>query len=148
METVLRVLFVASGNSKSFELSPFIKAQGEKLQEIGVEIEFYPVLGHGIRGYLKNAAALRLFLKHNHFDLIHAHYMLCGWVAVIARPKIPIILSFMGDDAYGTFYKPNKTSILSRYLQVVARGTHNAMASANTVDKPSVLFVCLGECVR
>jgi teichuronic acid biosynthesis glycosyltransferase TuaC len=119
METNMRVLFVASGNLKDFELSPFVKSQAEKLQSLGIELEFFAVTGNGISGYIKSAKKLNAFLQDKTFDVIHAHYSLCGWVAVLARPKIPIVLSLMGDDTYGTYYKPNKVLLSSRYLTIL-----------------------------
>jgi teichuronic acid biosynthesis glycosyltransferase TuaC len=115
----MKVLFVASGNSKNFDLSPFIKSQAEVLIRCGIEVQFFSVLGNGASGYVKSAKRLRAFLKGKTFDIIHAHYTLCGWVAVLARPKIPVILSLMGEDAYGTYYKPNKVLLSSRYLTVL-----------------------------
>jgi teichuronic acid biosynthesis glycosyltransferase TuaC len=119
METIMRVLFVASGNSKNLEIAPFIKSQGETLKNSGIDIQFFAVLGKGIVGYYKSAKKLHLFLKNNKFDIIHAHYTLCGWVAIMARPKIPVILSIMGDDAYGTYIDSNKVLFSTRYLTVL-----------------------------
>lgn len=115
----MKVLFVASGNSKNFEMSPFIKAQGETLINEGIEVEFFSVVGKGLTGYLRSARKLNAFLKGRKYDIIHAHYMLCGWVAVLSRPKTPIVLSLMGDDAYGTYYKPYRVSLKSRYLTLL-----------------------------
>jgi len=115
----MKVLFVASGNSKNFELSPFIKSQAEILVGQGIDVEFFSVLGNGVSGYIRSAKRLRAFLKDKNFDVIHAHYTLCGWVAVFARPKIPIVLSLMGEDAYGTYIKPNKVRFSSRYLTIL-----------------------------
>jgi teichuronic acid biosynthesis glycosyltransferase TuaC len=112
----MKVLFVASGNSKNFELSPFIRSQAETIKKLGVDVKIFPVLGKGLRGYMKSARKLHTFLKNNEIDLIHAHYTLCGWVAVLSRPKIPVILSLMGDDALGTYYGRKRILLSSRYL--------------------------------
>jgi teichuronic acid biosynthesis glycosyltransferase TuaC len=119
MEAGIRVLFVASGNSRDFGISPFIRAQAESIISQGVDVEFFPISESGISGYIKSARKLRAFIKNKSFDIIHAHYSLCGWVAVLARTKIPIVLSLMGDDAYGTYYKPHKVLLSSRYLTVL-----------------------------
>jgi teichuronic acid biosynthesis glycosyltransferase TuaC len=97
----LRVLFVASGNRKNHEVVPFIKVQGDSLAEHGVEVVYYKVIGKGIFGYLRNVLKLRRLLVEQKFDLIHAHFTLSAWVAVLAGQKIPIVLSLMGTDAYG-----------------------------------------------
>jgi teichuronic acid biosynthesis glycosyltransferase TuaC len=119
MEAKMRVLFVASGNSKDFEIVPFIKSQGETIRNEGIDVQYFSVFGRGVNGYLKSTIKLRKYLKYNKFDIIHTHYTLCGWVAVIVGPKIPIILSVMGDDAYGTYYGPQKVFLSSKYLSLL-----------------------------
>ncbi len=118
----MKILFVASGNSEYYDVAPFIRSQGESLSAQGVEVEYFPVLGKGVMGYLQSARRLRRFLKENEFDLVHAHYSLCGWVAVLAFIKMPIVLSLMGDDALGTFFDRDKISFTSCFLMGLTRG--------------------------
>ena len=115
----MKVLFVASGNSKSFDIVPFIKAQGESLRAQGVEMDYFPITGKGLKGYLESSAELKKHLKNNPPDIIHAHYTLSGWVAVMARTGMPIVLSIMGDDAYGSYVGPGKVVFKSRYLTLL-----------------------------
>ncbi|MCE5348292.1 MAG: glycosyltransferase [Bacteroidales bacterium] len=115
----MKVLFVASGNSKNFDIAPFIKAQGESIKEQGIDIEYFPVLEKGLTGYIKSSFKLRKYLRENKFDLIHAHYTLCGWTVVLARPNTPVILSLMGSDAYGSYNGYKKVSYKSRYLTLL-----------------------------
>ena len=115
----MRVLFISSGNSSKFDITPFIKAQGDSLERKGVEVIYFQVVGRGIRGYLKAIPKLRAFLKEKPVDIIHAHYMLCGWVAVLARPRLPIVLSLMGNDALGDTIGPGKVDFFSRYLTLL-----------------------------
>lgn len=98
----MKVLFVHSGNSKRYPVSPFLQAQADSLRAEGVVVEFFPVVGKGF-GYLRNVKPLREAIRSIRPDVVHAHYVLCGWVAVLAREKIPLVLSLMGDDAQGTF---------------------------------------------
>lgn len=112
----MKVLFVCSGNSKSFEIAPFIKSQGDSLEKAGIDVAYFPVDGKGIRGYLKSALALRRYLRKNFFDLIHAHYTLSGWSAVLSFPGLPVVLSLMGTDAYGDYISENRIKFSSRYL--------------------------------
>lgn len=113
----MKVLFVCSGNSKSFDIAPFIKAQGVSLEEAGVDIEYFPIIGKGLRGYLKAGMQLRRHLKHNQYDLIHAHFSLSGWSAVLgAAGQTPVILSLMGDDAQGDYIGVNKIRFSSRFF--------------------------------
>ncbi|WP_114778204.1 glycosyltransferase [Botryobacter ruber] len=111
----MKVLFVCSGNNKSFDIVPFIKAQGESLVRAGVEVDYFPVIGKGIAGYVKAGFKLRDYLKSNSYDLIHAHFTLSGWSAIIgAAGKTPVVLSLMGSDAYGEYIGVNKIEFSSR----------------------------------
>lgn len=112
----MKILFVSSGNSDFFKISPFIKAQGESLREKGIELAYFSIMGKGARNYYRNIRPLREHLRENSYDLIHAHYSLCGWVAILASGKIPVVLSLMGDDAQGTFNGNNSIDVKSRFL--------------------------------
>ena len=46
----MKVLIVASGNSAI--ISPFVKAQWDSLEEIGLDIDYFLIKGKGITGYL------------------------------------------------------------------------------------------------
>jgi glycosyltransferase involved in cell wall biosynthesis len=117
----MRVLFVSSGNSKEFGIVPFIKEQGESLRRLGVDIDYYPIHGNGLMGYLKAGIKLRKYLKQSHYDLIHAHFVLSGCSALLgsAFSKTPIVLSLMGSDAYGEYVGENKVQLSSRYMTLL-----------------------------
>lgn len=104
----LKVLFVSSGNLKNFDVAPFIKVQGESLKQLDISVDYFKVSGKGFSGYLSNVKTLRKYIKSNNFDLVHAHFTLSAWVVVLGRPKIPIVLSLMGTDAYGRVENINK----------------------------------------
>lgn len=110
----MKVLFISSGNSKHHVVSPFIKSQGDSLQKKNVEVTYFTVDGKGAKNYLKSVGKLKRLLKEQSFDLIHAHYSLCGWVAVLGAGKTPVVLSLMGDDAQGTFTGKGKIEFKSR----------------------------------
>ena len=115
----MKVLYVSSGNDKNFNIVPFIKEQGESLKRLGVDVSNYPIKGKGLLGYLKAGFTLRKYLKSNHYDLIHAHFTLSGYAAVLGSRRIPIVLSLMGSDAYGEYVGENKVLFLSRYLTLL-----------------------------
>src|SRR5680860_353883 len=112
----MKVLFVCSGNSMNFEIVPFIKAQGDSLKELGIELEYFPLIGKGFWGYIKASRRLRAHLKKNNYDLVHAHYTFSGWATVLAVKNIPIVLSLMGSDAQGVYLGKNKIKFRSRGL--------------------------------
>ena len=118
----MKVLFVFSGNSKQFPISPFTQSQADSLRDRGIEVDYFPIVGKGGLNYLKNVRPLRRHLKTQRYDLIHAHYSLCGWVAVLAAlGRMPVVVSLMGDDAQGTFSGNNKVDFKSRYLILLTR---------------------------
>jgi glycosyltransferase involved in cell wall biosynthesis len=114
-----RVLFVASTNSDSFRIGTFIESQGSSLEQVGIQVSYFPVKGKGILGYLKAAYHLHKHIKGNNYDIVHAHYSLSGWVAVIAFTGKPTVLSLMGDDALGTYVGPGKIKLTSYFLPIL-----------------------------
>ncbi len=116
MSNKIKVLFVVSGNSDKFPISPFIKAQGDAIINLGVEVTYFAVKGKGVKGYLRNVLKLRNYLKDNQFDLIHAHYSLCGLISILATRKIPVVLSLMGSDINGTYTSLKKVKKSSYIL--------------------------------
>ena len=116
----MKILFVHSGNSKRYPVSPFLRAQADSLRAEGVEIVFFPVVGKGL-GYLRNVKPLRKTIRSTRPDVVHAHYALCGWVAVLARGRRPIVLSLMGDDAQGTFTGPDRRTLSSWFFIALTR---------------------------
>lgn len=92
----MRILFIHSGNKQS-GISTIIKNQGISLSNLGKEVDYFPLIGKGISGYLSNIPKLNKILKAHKFDIIHAHYSLSGFVASLAGAK-PLVVSLMGSD--------------------------------------------------
>ncbi len=113
-----RVLFVCSGNSKNFDVVPFIQAQADSLIELGHEVEFSTVKGRGALAYLSHVLILRRALNSSSYDVIHAHYSLCGFVAYLAGicSKTPVIVSLMGSDVKGSGLLLGIIRCFTRYL--------------------------------
>lgn len=97
----MKVLFVSSGKGIS-GISSFIQAQGESIKAAGVELDYFPIDHHGVKGYLKKAWELKKYLRHHKYDILHAHYGLSALVALLARKNERIVVSFMGDDIVGS----------------------------------------------
>lgn len=106
----MKILILGSVNNHGGQLAPFILEQAQALRDAGCDIEFYGVTGHGIAGYLKEVPKLRQVIRASRPDIVHAHYGLCGLVAVLAvhsafciqhsafvsRPKV--VTTFHGSD--------------------------------------------------
>jgi len=96
----MKVLFVSSSNNQN-RPSNIVIAQGESLKELGIEVEYFGIKNKGLKGYFKTIKNLKLFLKNKNYDVIHAHYALCGVVAYFTKSKEKLIVSLMGDDIIG-----------------------------------------------
>lgn len=112
----MKVLIVSSTNAG--QISPFVLEQVEAVRELGIQFDFYNIVGKGIIGYLKNFKILQKKLKAYQPDLIHAHYGLSGLLSLLAKGKYPLITTFHGNDI-NTLHplnklKPNWNKILSR----------------------------------
>ncbi|HHZ15878.1 MAG TPA: glycosyltransferase family 4 protein [Candidatus Cloacimonetes bacterium] len=100
------VLSISSGNRLDGDISPIVKAQNRSLQQTGLDIDTYAIVGKGLLGYLKNVYPLYKYLQKNEIDLIHAHYSLCGFVGYFAtflyrlsgKKRLPMVVSLMGSD--------------------------------------------------
>jgi teichuronic acid biosynthesis glycosyltransferase TuaC len=97
----MKVLFVSSGNLKT-GISPIVRSQGESLKRNGIDLDYFTIVGKGATGYIKNIARLRKFLENKNYDIIHAHYGLCGIVSELSRKTEKLVVSFMGDDLIGS----------------------------------------------
>jgi len=112
----MKVLFVSSGNSEHFEIAPFVKSQGESLKNEGIELEYFHIKGKGFKGYFKNISLLRKKIKTFKPDIVHAHYSLTGWVAILANNRKPKVLSLMGSDTYGMVGDTNNPNMFNFFM--------------------------------
>jgi glycosyltransferase involved in cell wall biosynthesis len=67
------------------------------LKGIGVECDYYKIIGKGINGYLKNMKPLRAQIRKNDYDLVHSHFGLSGLLASLQR-ELPTVVTFHGSD--------------------------------------------------
>ncbi len=101
----------------------FVHDQVEAMRELGAEVELFTFpLGAG--AYLPAARRLRRQLKQESFDVIHAHYGLCGWVARLAGAR-PLVVTFHGTDIRHRLVGPS-SRLLSRSLDLVAGASRSA----------------------
>jgi teichuronic acid biosynthesis glycosyltransferase TuaC len=94
----MRVLVVTNltPDAASPSRGSFVRDQIQGLEDVGVDVELYsfPV---GSRHYLPATREVRHLLRRERFDLVHAHYGLPGWCAVLAGAR-PLIVTFHGTD--------------------------------------------------
>ena len=108
----MKLIFVASGNKAVGTVSAFVRSQYDSLKKEGAEMILFPVVGHGMSGYLKNLSALRGLIKSEKPDIVHAHYSACGYLASLAAfgLKTKVVVSLLGS-----FPKKNRRYKLIRY---------------------------------
>ena len=99
----MRVLIVASHNSGRF--APFILEQADALRLMGCQIDFFPVVGKGPLGYLRNLRPLRQTIRSLQPDLIHAHYGLSGLLATLQH-LVPVVVTYHGSDLNEPLVRP------------------------------------------
>src|SRR3954465_12086885 len=75
----------------------FGRDQVEALQQIeGLDVEVF-TFGIGSKEYLRAAVEARRRYKGRSFDVVHAHYGLCGWTA-LSITGAPHVVTFHGTD--------------------------------------------------
>ena len=95
----MKVLFVASGNKSVGKVSAFVQSQFDSLKQEGLDMFLFPVVGHGVSGYLKNLLSLRRLIKKECPDVVHAHYSSCGYLASLAALGLEtkVVVSILGS---------------------------------------------------
>lgn len=78
---------------------PFVFEQMRALKRRGMDVELFLVKMGGLRGYLQGLSELRAATGIRKYDLIHAHYGLCGILAILQK-KTPVIITFHGSDVH------------------------------------------------
>lgn len=108
----MKILFVASGNKG--DVNSLVKNQGISLSETGFSVEYFPIKGKGIFGYLRNIPEIRHRVKKGNFNLVHAHYSFSAMAASLAG-RFPLVVSLMGSDAYMNFFWRTVIRFLTRF---------------------------------
>lgn len=138
----MEVLFVCSV-AKTGECSNAVREQARCLKEAGFRISFFGVDKRGVTGYLKAIFLLRRLLHRRSFDVVHAHYGLCGMVASLACAR-PLVVSLMGSDVLGSLWLRWMVGFFAAWIwpEVVVKsvemanapGLSNAKVIPNGVD--------------
>src|SRR5256884_2526650 len=92
----------------------FVRTQVEYLKRAGVEVELLHLKGPSRKlMYPKAVLELRRRLAASAIDLVHAHYSYVGIIARTQR-KVPVVVSYCGDDLLGTVNVRGKQTLFSR----------------------------------
>jgi len=128
----MRVLIVCSGNYKNFNFKvnqAFVYEQMQAISaQINIDFDTFFIKGHGISGYFKSMMLYRNLIKLNNYDLIHAHYGLSGFLAVM-QFRIPVVITFHNGEilSFYTNFLSSIASFLSKFNIYVANHIHDRM---------------------
>jgi teichuronic acid biosynthesis glycosyltransferase TuaC len=96
----------------------FVQAQMESLRPLGVEYDVLFINGRESKSnYLRAIGEVRRRVRQSRYDLIHAHFSLSGWVACF-QFRVPIVVSFMGDDVLGRPTRRGHITLYGRFLRL------------------------------
>ena len=123
----MRILIVCSGNTPDFSFEKhqaFIYDQTKSISKCFPKIEFdvFTIKGKGFKGYIANLSRLKVKLLEDNYDLIHAHYGLSGFLAILQR-KVPVVTTFHNGEILSLKGKvlSSLTAIFSKYSIYVAK---------------------------
>lgn len=121
----MRVLIVTNlyPTREQPRLGRFVADQVGALRKGGAEVELF-TFPRGAREYLPASRRLRGFLREASFDVVHAHYGLCGWVASLAGAS-PLVVTFHGTDIRHRVVGPS-SRWLARRIDLVAGASRSA----------------------
>lgn len=122
------------------EFGVFVQEQVEELRRLGVDVSVLSFDGRDSRwNYATAAVQTRRAVGREQFDLVHAHYGLCGAVA-LAQRRLPVVTTFHGSETGYVRYQ----ALLSYF---VARLTHPIFVSqhgASSLRMPSADVIPAG----
>lgn len=111
----MKVLFVyrSYGDSKK---KPIVETQARAIQRhTKTDLIRCPVSRGGI-GYIHGILQIRKMVNEHEIDIIHAHYSLCGYIAILALTGKPVVVSLMGSDLWDKTMSSLFIPFFHRYL--------------------------------
>ena len=114
----MKVLFIAR-EKKNGQPGVVVLNQAEALRSYGIHVDFFLIKKGGILGYIFSFFKLKSSIIKK-FDIIHAHYGLCGLIAAL-KSKGNLVVSLMGSDVL------NSSKFLLSFYQLIAKKKWNAI---------------------
>ena len=98
----------------------FVKSQADSLAALGCQNTLYEITGYRSRmAYFRAMGDIPRVARECGAELVHAHYGLSG--AAATRVRLPLVVSFCGDDLLGRPDARGRLSPMSRALIPVSR---------------------------
>ena len=118
----MRVLIVTNMYPTPSEpaFGSFVKDQADDLRGLGLDVEEVVFDGRArSTEYGRAVGVVRRALRAGRFDIVHAHYGLSGAVAALARPSVPLVTTFHGDDYEVAWQRCISTVVARRSSAIV-----------------------------
>lgn len=119
---------------------PFILDQIESLRSLGLEVDVLDLstCGVGWKKYILGIGRINELISAKHYDLIHAHYSYCGWVARFQK-RVPVIVSLMGSDLMGRSDERGRQTLRGYFdvivSQILARWVDRIIVKSGAMAK-------------
>jgi len=91
-------ILVVSRLKPNNKISIITHRQMCSIQNLGHDLIYFSVDKGGLFGYISSLIKLRKLLRNDNFDVVHAHYSLCGIISTLAGAN-HLVVSLMGSDA-------------------------------------------------
>lgn len=95
----------------------WVRDQVDEIRRRGIEVEVF-AFRPGSSQYIPAAVRLRKLLRRERFDLVHVHYGLTAWCALLAGAR-PLMVTFHGTDVRHPIVGPMSRR-LARRVDLVA----------------------------
>ncbi|HWM64185.1 MAG TPA: glycosyltransferase [Solirubrobacterales bacterium] len=96
----------------------WVRDQVEEVRRHGVEVDMF-TFPPGSRHYIPATLRLRRLLRRERFDLVHVHYGLTAWCALLGGAK-PLVVTFHGTDVRHPVVGPMSRRLAPRVDLVAA----------------------------
>ena len=121
----MKVLIVHSGNAVDGNSNcyTFVREQGESLRALGIDVEYFAIVGKGIKGYLSNYRRLQKAIEEFQPHLIHAHFGLCGALCVM-QSRVPVVITCHNGETLSWYGNIITSLAIQRAAHIICVAQH------------------------
>jgi len=131
-------ILVISRLKSTGSISVITHRQMLSVQKLGHELSYFGVEKGGLFGYFQAMNKLRSLLQKEKYDVVHAHYSLCGIIASLAGSN-SLVVSLMGSDVKKSVFNGLVINLFIKFkwskLLVKSEEMFNQISPSITSDK-------------